>query len=83
MVPKASLPASAAARAPSTLSSSQAILVAEKYGSSSSPVLRGDSRFVPVRAQRRAIVSGAPILPDDGIVDRLAGRAIPDHVVSR
>ena len=38
MVPKASLPASAAARAPSTLSSSQAILLAEKYGSSSRPV---------------------------------------------
>ena len=38
-VPNASRPASAAARAPSTWSSSQAILVAEKYGSSSSPVL--------------------------------------------
>ena len=31
-VPKASSPASARARAPGTLSSSQAILVAEKYG---------------------------------------------------
>ena len=39
-VPKASCPASAAARAPSTWSSIQAILVAEKYGSSSRPVLR-------------------------------------------
>ena len=37
MVPKASSPARALARAPSTLSSSQAILLAEKYGSSSSP----------------------------------------------
>ncbi len=38
-VPKASLPCPAAWLAPLTLSSSQEILVAEKYGSSSSPVL--------------------------------------------
>ncbi len=38
MVPKASLPASARARTPSTLSRIQATLVPEKYGSSLSPV---------------------------------------------
>ncbi len=37
MVPKASSPRSAWARAPSTWSSSHAILVPEKYGSRSSP----------------------------------------------
>ena len=37
-VPAASSPASARALAPATLSSSQAILVAEKYGSSTKPV---------------------------------------------
>src|SRR5690242_13939775 len=69
MVPKASLPARAAARAPGTLSSSQAILLAEKYGSSSKPVL----------AQRLAQWRGAAILPDNRVVNRLAGGALPDH----
>ena len=77
-VPKASLPCSAAARAPSTWSSSQAILVAEKYGSSSRPVLSATAFSWPAASQRRAGVRGAPVLPDDGVVDRLAGRAVPD-----
>ncbi len=38
-VPNASLPASARARAPGTLSRIQRILLAEKYASMSSPVL--------------------------------------------
>ncbi len=38
MVPNASLPAPARARAPGTLSSSHQILLAEKYASISSPV---------------------------------------------
>ena len=37
-VPNASVPASARARAPATLSSSHRILLAEKYASTSSPV---------------------------------------------
>ena len=77
-VPKASLPCSAAARAPATLSSSQEILVAEKYGSSTSPVLSATVAFMAGGAQRRAGVRGAAVLPDDRVVDRLAGRAIPD-----
>ena len=32
----------------------------------------------PARAQRVADVGGAPVLPDDGVVDRLAGGAVPD-----
>ena len=70
-------PAAAAARAPSTWSSSQAILVAEKYGSSSSPVFAAIAASWPSRAQPRAGVRGAPVLPDDGVVDRLAGGAVP------
>ena len=49
MVPKARLLASAAGRAPSMRSSSQAILEAEKYGSMSSPVLRAMSGSCPSR----------------------------------
>ncbi len=57
-VPKASSPFSARARAPGTESSSQAILVAEKYGSSNSPVLpRTRSRCPAARnsSQRAAV----------------------------
>ena len=32
----------------------------------------------PARLQPRADVGGAAVLPDDGVVDRLAGLAIPD-----
>ena len=46
-VPKASVPASARSRTPGTLSSSQRILVPEKYGSSSSPVLRRTMASAP------------------------------------
>ena len=77
-VPKASRPCSAAARAPITLSSSQPILVAEKYGSSTQAGLVRDRRLMPGGAQRRAGVGGAPVLPDDGVMDRLAVDAIPD-----
>src|SRR5207244_11465518 len=36
-----------------------------------------DRLLVPAAAQRSAGVGGAAILPDDGVVDRLAGRAVP------
>ncbi len=78
IVPNASLPCSAAARAPSTWSSSQAIFVAEKYGSSSSPVRADIERLVALLPQRCTGVGGAPVLPDDGVVDRPAAGAIPD-----
>ena len=37
-----------------------------------------DRGLVPGGAQRRAGVGGAPVLPDDGVMDRLAVDAIPD-----
>ena len=43
------------------------------------PGLGGDSGFVAAFAQRVASIRGAPVLPDDGVMDRLAGGAIPDH----
>ena len=78
-VPKASRPAAAAARAPGTLSSSQASLVAEKYGIEQQAGARGDQRLVAGLAQRGAGGGGAAVLPDDGVVDRLAGGAVPDQ----
>ena len=44
-----------------------------------SPVRARDHRLVPRLAQRRAEVGGAAVLPDDGVVDRAAGVAVPDH----
>ena len=37
-----------------------------------------DRGLVAGLAQRRAGVRGAPVLPDDGVVDRPAGRPVPD-----
>ena len=37
----------------------------------------------PSAFSARAEVGRAPVLPDDGVVDRLAGRAVPHHAVSR
>ena len=37
-----------------------------------------DLRLVPRGAQNIADIGGAPVLPDDSVVDRLAGGAIPD-----
>ena len=36
-------------------------------------------RLVSRRLERAAHVGGAPILPDDGVVDRLTGAPIPQH----
>ena len=52
-VPASSSPRSAAARAPSTLSRIHASLVAEKYGSSSSPVRRTSSTALGSRSSSR------------------------------
>ncbi len=38
---------------------------------------RADHRLAPFRLQPRAMFGGAPILPDDGVVDRLAVGAAP------
>ena len=42
------------------------------------PGARSDRRLVSGLPQRRDGVGSPPILPDDGIGDRLAGRAVPD-----
>ena len=49
-----------------------------EIGIEQQPGARCDHGLVPRLPQRGAGVSRAPILPDDGIVDRLAGRAVPD-----
>ena len=57
-VPKASSPRSARCRAPGTSSRSQRILVPEKYGSSTRPVLRLNSASCPSdlrRSQKGAV----------------------------
>ena len=41
--------------------------------------LRRDRRLVAFGLQSRADVGGAAVLPDDGAVDGLAGRAVPHH----
>ena len=77
-MPKASLPASARARAPGTLSRIQRILLAGKVGVDDQAGLGPDRVAGAVRLQALAEVRGAAILPDDRVVDRLAGLAVPD-----
>ncbi len=40
---------------------------------------RAHHLLMPRLAQRRAGRGGAPVLPDDGAMDRAAGAAVPDH----
>ena len=47
------------------------------------PVLRVDQIAVPGALQLVAERGRAAVLPDDGVMDRLAGAAVPDDVVSR
>ena len=42
------------------------------------PGLRGNCRLMAGAAQIVAGLRGAPVLPDDGVVDRLAAGAVPD-----
>ena len=63
----------------STWSRSQAIFVALKYASRTSPVFsRTRATVRGVLLERVADVGRAPALPDDGEVDGLARRAVPD-----
>ena len=43
------------------------------------PGLGGDLRLMAGAAQRIAKIRGAAVLPDDGVVDRLAAGAVPDN----
>ena len=40
--------------------------------------LAGNQILVTVRPQRVAVLGGAPVLPDDGAIHRLAGAPVPD-----
>ena len=77
-VPNASLPASARARAPGTLSRIQRILLRGEVGVDEQAGLRLDRLAGAVGFEPLAEVRGAAILPDDRVVDRLAGLAVPD-----
>jgi hypothetical protein len=57
-------------------------LVPEKYGSTTRPVALRTYSSMPSRLSCSQI-SGTAALPDDGVVDRLTGFALPDMVVSR
>jgi hypothetical protein len=77
--PKASSPRSAAARAPATLSRSQAILVAEKLGVDHKAGRRRHLRLRAFRLQASAGLGRAAVLPHDRVGDRLTRRALPDQ----
>ena len=67
----------ARARAPGTSSRIHASLVAEKYGSSSSPVRADQLDRGRIAAELAAALRRAPVLPDDGAVHGLSRRALP------
>ena len=76
IVPASSSPRSARTRAPSTLSRIHAIFVAEKYGSSNSPVRATSATAVAFFASAGTF-GRAPVLPHDGPMDRASGVAVP------
>ena len=78
MVPNASSPASARSRAPGTLSRIQRDLGAGEVGVDHEAGAFADEGFVAVALQAIAEIRGAAVLPDDRVVDRLAGLAVPD-----
>ncbi len=80
-VPKSSSPASAAARAPGTWSRIHAILEAEKYVASGSPVSSVNRSARPSAARGELVDArlGARVLPDQRVVDRAPGAPIPHH----
>ena len=77
-VPNASRPCSAAARAPVHMVEQPADLGRREIRIEHQAGLVRDRGLMAGGAQRRAGVGGAPVLPDDGVVDRLAVDAIPD-----
>jgi hypothetical protein len=79
MVPKASLPASAFSRAPSTLSSSQASLEPEKYGSSSRPVFCCTIGSCPSRRSAAVIEAVRRSCQTMALCTGRAGLAVPEH----
>ncbi len=64
-------------RAPFTWSRSQRSFVAEKYGSRTRPVFSRTRGSCPSALSRGTVVGGAPVLPDDGVVERAPGAPVP------
>ncbi len=79
MVPKASSPRSAACARALDIVEDPADLGAGEIGVEQQAGLGGEQRFEAICLQLRAQWRGAPVLPDDGVVDRLAGLAVPDQ----
>ena len=79
MVPKARSPAAAAARVRGDAIEQPGDLAGGKIRIEQQPGLGPDLQLMAAGAQGFAHRGGAPVLPDDGVVDRLAGRPVPDH----
>ena len=82
-VPNAICPASARARSPATLSSIQRDLRRREVRIEHQARPRAHRRLVPGGLQLGADRRGAPVLPDDGVADRAAVGAVPQHAWSR
>ena len=76
-VPNTARPSRARSASPSTLRSSHSILVAEKYGSSISPVRSRMRSSSPASRSSSQRAGGAAVLPDERVVQRLARRRVP------
>ena len=72
-------PFSAASRTPSTFSRIHWILPPEKYVAGGRPALRPDHVAVAVALERAGDAVGAGVLPDDRVVVRPPGVAVPHH----
>ena len=76
-VPKIASPFSASARTPSTFSRIHCTLPAAKYVAGGRPGLAPDHVAAAVAVERRGDAVGAGVLPDDRVVVRPAGVAVP------
>ena len=79
IVPKASSPPPRARARPATLSRIHATFVPGEVRVDDEAGALAHERLVAGRLEPVAELGGAPVLPDDGVVDRLAGLAVPDH----
>ncbi len=79
MVPKARRPACAAAARAIDVIEQPGDLACGEIRIEQQPGRGGDPRFMACATQIVTSAGGAPVLPDDGVVDRLAAGAIPDE----
>ena len=78
MLPNSSSPASARSRAPSTLSRIHPTFGPRSRSRAAGRSCRRKRSWPPSAASSSHELVGARVLPDDRVVDRLAGRAVPD-----